>query len=117
MVSDLVRRYMSVVYGNEDINDLEDVLHENLIFNGPLFNCDSASAYIKALSDDPPKDFNYQLTNSFTAGDIVILEYNFTKKDIIVPMTQLFRIKNNKITEIELYFDPTPFIIGDQLSK
>ncbi len=102
--------YMDCFYNTGNLEALEKILAPSLVFEGPLFTFDSASAYLTSLRDAPPEGMRFELLQAFENQDQVCLIYQFSKADISVPMAQSFKITNNKISKIRLIFDTRPFV-------
>lgn len=101
--------YMDIFYGEKDLKDLENILDENLMFNGPFFTFHSSEAYINSLIKDPPVDCSFSLIKSYVDGDSVLLLYDFQKGEIRTPISQYFLIKKGKISRIQLIFNAKDF--------
>lgn len=98
-------RFMDVFYHEDDPELLRELLHGNLVFEGPLYEYSSADDYIEALSQDPPRDMDYRILKSFADDSSVCLYYEFSKPGIKTPMVHLFDIEDGKIRRIRLLFD------------
>ena len=106
---DSVMKYMEIFYSGQELERLHDVLADDLEFRGPMFRFDSSRDYVDSLLSDPPVGCSFQLLYSFEQGDWVNLIYKFSKGDISTNMSQLFKIRDNRITDITLIFDTGPF--------
>lgn len=106
---ELAQKYMDCLFETGNLEELRNILCDDFVFIGPLFQFHSADSYLVSLSNDPPKDFNYRLIKSY--GDITTacLLYQFSKPGISTPMSQLFEIRNGKISRILLVFDTDKF--------
>ena len=106
----LAQKFMQIFYVSHDFEALADLFTENLQFDGPLFQFKTAKDYIHSLQSDPPNNCTYELLASFETDRSAVLIYNFIKDDLKTPMSQLFEIKDDKISRILLIFDSSPFI-------
>ena len=106
---DLALKYMNIFYSNTDIMALRPLLADNLVFEGPLFQFDSARAYLDSLKGDDRAGLAYKIIQSFESESSACLIYQFSKPGISVPMAQLFEIEDDKISKIVLIFDTGPF--------
>lgn len=106
---ELAEKYMECFYGKASLSTMAALLADDLVFNGPLYNFTSAEEYLQALKSDPPEDTDYHIIKAFEKDDDVCLVYRFTKPGIETTMAQIFQIKDGKINNIELIFDPKPF--------
>lgn len=61
------------------------------------------------MKEAPPKNFEFDIIESFENELSVCLVYQFSKSEISTPMAQVFKIADNKITEILLVFDTKAF--------
>lgn len=106
---DLALKYMNIFYSSTDITALRPLLADNLVFEGPLFQFDSAEAYLDSLKGDDRAGLSYELIQSFAQESSACVIYQFSKPGISVPMAQLFEIEEEKISKIVLIFDTGPF--------
>ncbi len=107
---EIALRYMEIVYQGKDFDELYTIFSPDLRFKGSLHQYNSAEEYINALKNDPPKGFQYQMIEIFEKESSVCLIYGFSKPGIKVPMAQMFRLKDNRLQEIELIFDSIKFL-------
>ena len=82
---------------------------DNLLFIGPLYKFSSADNYINSLKEDPPGKMKYEIIRAFEDDNSACVIYQFSKKDISIPMAQLFEVDNHKISKIILIFDSKAF--------
>ena len=101
---------MDVVFCEEDIERLTNLLADRFFFQGPFFQFDSAAAYIDSLKADPPQGFGYTIISAFEDETSACLVYRFSKPGVDTPMAQLFEIDNSKTSNILLIFDSAPFL-------
>ena len=106
---DLALRYMEIIYSEEGPQALKEILAEDVRFEGPFFEFDTADDYIAAMEKYPPKDFQYDLVHSYEDQNSACLIYHFTKPGVKTPMMQFFEVDNQRITRILLIFDSAPF--------
>ncbi len=102
---ELAYRYMEIFYSGKDLGRLFDLFSDNLMFNGPLFQFESAKEYIDSLKSSPPKGMSYRILQAYENKTHVCLVYQFTKEDVSILMAQQFKINGDKISEIHLIFD------------
>lgn len=105
----LALKYMDIFYGEKDPLLLKDILHEDLIFDGPFVKFNSAKDYIDSLLEAPPKNMSFEIIESFENETSACLIYTFTKGEIKSKMSQLFKIKHGKISRILLVFNTKDF--------
>ncbi|MGD9385105.1 MAG: nuclear transport factor 2 family protein [Thioalkalispiraceae bacterium] len=106
---ELANQYMEVIYGEKSPDLLKALLAKDCHFKGPWYEFNSAAEYIDSLKKDPPADFNYTLIDAFEGDNSACLVYQFKKKGISTPMTQVFEVMKGKISKILLIFDTAGF--------
>ena len=107
--SELVQRYMEAFFGLRPLENMETVLAENLIFEGPFQRTSSAKAYIESLKSSPPENVMYETEEVFENENSVCLVYQFSKPGVKTRMIQTFEINDGKISKIKLVFDTKAF--------
>ena len=107
---DLALRYMEIFFSGRDFKRLYETLADDMQFSGPLYQFDSAQAYIESLHSNPPVGCTYELLHIFEKGSWVNLIYEFSKPNVRTKMSQLFEIRNQKISQILLIFDTRAFL-------
>ncbi|WP_346755116.1 hypothetical protein [Splendidivirga corallicola] len=105
----LALKYMDIVFSNGDMMQLKGILAQDLVFNGPFHQSNTAKDYIDSMVEAPPEDFEYKLIQSFETASSACLIYEFIKPGVSTTMAQVFEIKNDKIIEIQLIFDTAAF--------
>ena len=88
-----------------DVEGLEELLHEALRFQGPLFRFNSRSDYLESLRRDPPKKSQFRVLSVTENEEEVSIYYEYGKENGFLTIAQLFRFENDKISEILLVFD------------
>ena len=88
-----------------DVEGLEELLHEDLHFHGPLFRFNSLSDYLESLRRDPPKKSEFRVLSVTENEEEVSIYYEYGKEDGFLTIAQLFRFESDKISEILLVFD------------
>lgn len=106
---DLAQQYMDIVFSGGDLGRLSTILSDDCRFSGPLYQFDSAQAYIDSLKAHPPEDFEYKIIQAFERDAAACIVYQFSKPGITTPMAQLFGTRNGKINNILLVFDTAAF--------
>ena len=107
---ELAERYMGILYGGGRLEELEELLADDLKFEGPLFKFGSAREYIDSLKADPPEGFGYQLIRAWEDETSACLVYMFSKPGVTTPMAQYFQTDGGRITRILLVFDTGAFM-------
>lgn len=106
---DAALKYMDIFYSGRELARLYEIMADELKFEGPFFHFDSARNYIESLRSDPPLGCEYKILHAFENGQTVNLIYQFSKPNISTPMSQLFKVRDGKITEVLLIFDTGQF--------
>jgi hypothetical protein len=89
-----------------DVAGLERLLAPDLSFRGPLLRCESAAAYLESLRADPPGRCGYRVLALTEEVSSVSVLWIYDKPGKAVTITQLFGVRDGKIGEIVLVFEP-----------
>ncbi len=92
-----------------DVNALVPLLAADFKLNGPIFQFSSADAYLDSLKNDPPERCGYRVLSITENADSVSIYYDYEKSEQDITIAQLFKFKNQKITEIRLVFNGRRF--------
>ena len=106
---ELALEYLEIFVGNKPLSELSDILDEQCSFQGPMYQFNSAVAYINSLESDPALNASYDIIASFEDNSSACIIYQFKKPGIDTAMSQTFKIRNGKIVEILLIFDASVF--------
>ncbi len=106
---ELAQNYMEIIFGGGDLDRLNDLLSDDLSFEGPFYRFDTAAEYVDSLKTEPPQGFNYEMIQAFENGKSACLIYQFSKPGISIPMVQMFEVRDDRISRILLVFDTEPF--------
>jgi len=106
---ELANQYMAIIYGQQDLALLGQLLADDCHFKGPFYEFNSAEAYIASLKAAPPDDFEYEIIAAYENDSSACLVYQFKRQTISTPMAQVFEVSNNQITGILLIFDSSAF--------
>ena len=93
-----------------DVANLEPLLAADLKFNGPFHQFESREAYLAVLKDDPPERCEFQAVSVTESEDSVVVFYEYQKPDRPIMIAQLFRFRDEAISEIILVFDGRGFV-------
>ncbi len=88
-----------------DVDGLAPLLSEDLQLNGPLFHFDCREAYLDSLKDSPLEKCGYQVLSVTENQESVSIYYDYEKVAGAITIAQLFRFRDQKITELLLVFD------------
>lgn len=106
---ELAKKYMDCVFKTGDLEELRSILSDELQFKGPFFNYNTADDYVNSLRNDPPKNFDYKILNSYADNSSACLIYRFSKPGVSTTMSQTFEALDGKISSILLIFDTRAF--------
>lgn len=88
-----------------DIAGLAYLLAHDVRFTGPFHTFYSSTDYLDSLRHDPPEQCGHKILSITENEDAVAVFYEYQKPDKPITIAQLFKIKNEKITETLLIFD------------
>lgn len=106
---ELAFKYMDIFYSGKNVEDLNEILHKDLQFQGPFCTFQSSDDYIHSLKKSPPKNMSFHIIQTYYTEDSACLIYEFQKPGISIPMAQHFEIKDTQIVKILLLFDSKEF--------
>ena len=106
---ELARHYLKSFIGEYSIDEIQSVLSNDLIFEGPFLRCSSASDYIKSLINDPIKDAKIMIIDEFEHENGACIIYELVKPEVSIPVAQWFKTSNGQIVEIRVFFDSGKF--------
>jgi hypothetical protein len=107
---EVVMAYQTAM-GKGDLKAARGFLAENLSFVGPLDRFSSPEPYLAALGKLAPMIKRVDMKRMFTDGDEVALFYDLVTNTPAgtAPCAEYYRVKGDKITHIQVYFDARPF--------
>lgn len=105
----LAHAYLNIFFHTHDMDGLYELFAEDMVFEGPFFQSDTAEAYINSLKADPPVGCSYELHHAFESADAAMVVYTFRKEGIEAKMAQLFEVEAGRIRRIVLVFDGREF--------
>ncbi len=88
-----------------DVAGLVPLFAEDLRFKGPYHQFFSSAAYLESLKSDPPEKSSYRVLSVSEGNDSVSVFWDYEKNDRTVTIAQLFRFRDQAISEILLVFD------------
>lgn len=110
MAKDVVAGFQAAM-GKGDLKAARAFLADNLSFVGPLDRFSSPDPYLAALGQLAPMIERIDMKRMFAEGEEVALFYDLVTKTPAgtAPCAEWYRVKGNKITHIQVYFDARPF--------
>ena len=101
---DLALEYLHC-FCDGDIDGIEPLLADELMFVGPSHTYNSTAEYIDSLRADPPENSQYDIISVTQSDDNVALFYIYYKAGKEILVGQLFKIAEEKIKAVLLVFD------------
>ncbi|MCG8462097.1 MAG: nuclear transport factor 2 family protein [Holophagales bacterium] len=92
-----------------DLERLETLLVEDLVFEGPLFRFDSRAAYLDGLRSSGLERASFEVLRSIRGDEQEALLWEYRKARGSLRISQWSRIRGGKIAEIVLVFDASGF--------
>ena len=92
-----------------DVKALVPLLAADLQLIGPLYQFNSADAYVDSLENDPPEQCGYRVLSITENEDSVSIYYDYERNEREITIAQLFKFKNQQIIEMRLVFDGRGF--------
>lgn len=92
-----------------DVEGLVPLLAKDLRFVGPFHQFDSRDAYLDSLRNDPPEKCGYWVLSVTESEDSLSIYWVYEKSDGDLTIAQLFKFRDQKISEILLVFDGRGF--------
>jgi ketosteroid isomerase-like protein len=107
---DVVTGYQTAM-GKGDMKAARAFLADDLSFRGPLDTFSAAEPYLEALKRLAPMIVRIEPKRMFFEGDEAALFYDLVTNSPAgtAPCAEYYKVKGNKITHIQVYFDARPF--------
>ncbi len=107
-LSDLIRKYYSA-YQSNDRKSLEDLLSDDFTFSSPLDNHINRTTYFQRCWPNSETISVFHIEKLFEKGNEAFVRYECERvTGTRFRNTEYFRIKENKIKEVEVYFGSLP---------
>ena len=108
----VVDAYLAEFFADQPtLSEIRRLLTDDFWFRGPLLNADSAQDYVDALRQlgvGGLKATDIQITQG--GSDLVAVLYNLVTPSTVVPTSEWFWLRENKIRGIRLSNDPRPIL-------
>src|SRR5919109_1578472 len=94
-----------------DFDRFADILSEDFVFRGALDRADGAGDFIRLVRRNAPMfgDVRFDDVRRVVDGPRAVSLYNFQARSASVPMAEAFEVRGDRITRVDLYFDPAKF--------
>jgi len=112
-VTQAVDRYYAA-WDSGDFEGLTQLLTEDFQFRGPMGDADGAAAFVEQIRRNAPMfgTVTFADVRRLVDGQRVVSLYTFAAGPARVPMAEAFEMRGDRISRIDLYFDPTPLVRG-----
>jgi len=106
---EIVERYHAA-WAERDLEGARRFLHDDLSFQGPIDTFDNADDYVAALHRLAAVVEGTEVRGVVAEGDdvVVLLELK-TAIAGAAPVAEWYRVRDGKITRVQVYFDARPF--------
>lgn len=109
--AEIVTRYFDL-FATKRYAESRALLADRFSFRGPIDTFDNPDDFINAVSRLAPITKAIHKRKVFADGPDVCIIYDFEcgpPLDTAVPITEWFHVEGDKISSIEIMFDPRPF--------
>jgi ketosteroid isomerase-like protein len=103
-------------WGSGDFDRVGALLTDDFLFHGPMGDAAGPAAFVSQIQRNAPMFGDVQFTDvrRIVDGDRAVNLYTFEAGHASVPMAEAFEVRGDRISRIDLYFDPSPFVSGAQ---
>ena len=112
---EVIRRYFEKFFsGKARHSEVRDLLADDFTFRGPLMSANSADGYVgqlKALGDEI--EMYAEVRKLVGEDDVVAALVDFQGPTGKIAYAQWFTMRGGKIAELEVIYDPRPFLESD----
>lgn len=97
-----------------DLPRAAELLADDVVFTGPLMSCTGKDAYVALLEQFLPAHVSTRILRQFADGDEVCSIDELTVRTpsggtVTMSMAEWFKLRDGRITEHTLYYDPRAF--------
>jgi hypothetical protein len=98
-------------WGRGEFDRLRDILSDDFRFRGAMDHADDPAAFIDLIQRNAPAfgEVAFSDVRRVVDGARAVNLYTFHAGPIGVPMAEAFEVRDDRISRIDLYFDPTMF--------
>jgi ketosteroid isomerase-like protein len=98
-------------WGRGDFAALRGILAEDFVFRGPMDRADGPAAFIELIQRNASMfgEAQFEDVRRVIDGARAVSLYSFVAGEARVPMAEAFEVQGNKLSGVDLYFDPSPF--------
>lgn len=91
-----------------DLASVRRLVHDDLIFTGPLATLDNADDYLTGLEHITANVQQLRRRNVVGSGDDIVQIYDVILPDAVVPVAEWLNVRDGRIARIEMMLDPRP---------
>ncbi len=108
----LVRSYFDTFFsGPARHSEVRSWLTDDFTFQGPLMSAENAEDYVRQVTAMGDELEMYAAVRQLVAqGDLVAALVDFQSPAGVIPYAQWFTIRDGKIAQLEVIYDPRPFL-------
>ena len=111
---EIVNKYYDATDNKKDAAAAGALMAEDFVFVGPLMRVEGKTANLELLKKFLPMHVETRMRKQFADGDDVCSVYDLVVNNpaggtITMPMADRMRVKNGKLSEQTIYYDPREF--------
>jgi ketosteroid isomerase-like protein len=98
-------------WANGEFERFRDILSDDFIFRGAMDRADGADAFVDLIRRNAPMfgDVRFDDVRRVVDGPRAVSLYDFRVGATSIPMAEAFEIRGDRISRVDLYFDPARF--------
>jgi ketosteroid isomerase-like protein len=98
-------------WGSGDFDRVGALLTDDFEFRGPMGDADGPAAFVAQIQRNAPVfgDVRFVDPRRIVDGQRAVHLYTFEAGPARIPMAEAFEVRGDRISRIDLYFDPSPF--------
>jgi ketosteroid isomerase-like protein len=113
-MTDATNRVVDAYYaawGTGDFDEVGALLTDDFTFRGPMGDANGPAAFVDQIRRNASLfgDVRFSDVRRVADGERVVNLYTFEAGPAAIPMAEAFEVRGDRISRIDLYFDPTPF--------
>ena len=108
---DIVLKFLKIFFSGNNYDEIHSIIGDEFLYESPVFSTRSAEEYIDRLKKSPRIDSSYTILKIFTDKNFINIIYEYRKELSTSPVSQLFEIKDEKISTILLIYDKSEVVL------
>ena len=99
-------------WGHREPDRVGELLMEDFRFQGPTGDAAGPAAFVAQIRQNAQMfgDVRFANVRRVVDGQRAVNLYTFEAGAARIPMAEAFEVRGDRISRIDLYFDPSPFI-------